>query len=234
MSGWRAGRLHVAGGRPCPAVTAPAHFLGPPRLNGETEAGPSLGSGCEVLSSGPDYVYCPLPHKGALTGCFRTSVLNSFTPDLPAAVPECACLQLSSRVLPNVVFVNSLSLTRAGMSEVGESCPSLSPGRAKPLRSPTAAASPAPRPRWLRTESSDRQGSAAALLATLPRGDSGWCRRPLTLPTLPSGDRRGGAAARRPHTEAGRRAGAERSAARARRTVYRPGMPLDAPWSSVQ
>lgn len=76
----------MAGGRPCPAGTAPAHSLGPPGLNGEAEAGPSLGSGCEVLSSVLDNVYCPLPHRGALTGCFRTSVLNSFTPDLPAAV----------------------------------------------------------------------------------------------------------------------------------------------------
>lgn len=187
-----------------------------------------------MLSSGPDYVYCPLPHRGAMMGCFRTSILNSFTPDLLAAVRESVCLQFSSRVLPNVVFVSSLSLTMAGMPEVGEPCPSFFRGRAKPFRSPTAAAGPAPRPRWLRTEGSDPQESAAALLATLPGGDSGWCRRRLTLATLPSGDRRGGAAARRPHTEAGRRADAERSAARARRTVYRPGMPLDAPWSSVQ
>lgn len=99
---------------------------------------------------------------------------------------------------------------------------------------PNCGCRPCSQPRWLRTEGSDRLGNAAALLATLPGGDSGWCWRRLTLATLPSGDRRGGAAARRPHTEAGRRAGAERSTARARRTVYRPGMPLDAPWSSVQ
>lgn len=127
-------------------MTAPAHLLGPPRLNGETEAGPSLGSGCEVLSSGPDYIYYTLPHRGAMTGCFRTSVLNSFTPDLPSAVPECVHLQHSSRVLPNVVFVNSLSLTTLGLPEVGERCPSVFRGRAKTLRSPTAAAGPAPRP----------------------------------------------------------------------------------------
>lgn len=164
--------MHVAGGRPCPAGTAPAHSLGPPRLNGETEAEPSLGSGCEVLSSRPDYVYCPRPHRGTMIGCFRTSVLNSFTPDLPAAVPECVCLQHSSRVFPNVVFTNSLRFTTAGMPEVGEPCPSLSRDRAKPLRSPTAEAGPAPRPQWLKTEGSDRQGDAAALLATLPGGDS--------------------------------------------------------------